>query len=127
MQFDVHAIYLVITQNQELKRGYGCQFQCTTVEYNLKPNSQVVQVMASQLFDLKLQKMYMIMYSNNPYLAQKILGINPYVILMHQEILTKSPISKIKKMLNSLSLLDYNIKNNLAIGDISLKTFIMEN
>ena len=87
----------------------------------------IIQVMASQLFDLKLQKMYMIRYSNNPYLAQKILGINPYVILMHQEILTKSPISKIKKMLNSLSLLDYNIKNNLVIGDISLKTFVVEN
>lgn len=87
----------------------------------------IIQIMASQLFDLKLQKIYMINYNNNPYLAQKVLGINPYVILMHQEMLIKTPISKIKKMLNSLSLLDYNIKNNLAIGDISLKTFIMEN
>ena len=87
----------------------------------------IIQVMAGQLFDLKLQKMYMVKYNNNPYLAQNLLGINPYAIIVNQQILTKSPISKIKKMLNSLSLLDYNIKNNLAVGNISLKTFIMEN
>lgn len=137
-EFTTETINRLVTQNTngtifdlvnfilENKKSEAISLLENLLKKKIQPIT-IIQVMASQLFDLKLQKMYMIKYNNNPYLAQKVLGINPYVILMYKEILIKTPISKIKKMVNSLSLLDYNIKNNLAIGDISLKTFIMEN
>lgn len=86
-----------------------------------------IQVMGTQLFDLKLQKIYLEINNNNIYNAQKVLGINQYRIMANWKILNNITLSKIKKLLNSLILLEYNIKNNLVIGDIGIKMLIMEN
>lgn len=85
-----------------------------------------IQVMAKQLFDLKLQKMYLTKYKNI-YHVQEVLGISSYLIMMNLKILNNISLSKIEKMLESLLLLDYNIKNNLLIGDVAIKMLIMEN
>ncbi|MBQ6280369.1 MAG: hypothetical protein IJK72_02845 [Mycoplasma sp.] len=85
-----------------------------------------IQVMATQLFNLKLQKMYLMKYKNI-YHVQEVLGINSYLIMMNLKILNNTSLSKIEKLLKSLLLLDYNIKNNLLIGDVAIKMLIMEN
>ena len=83
--------------------------------------------MASQLFNLKLQKMYLSKNNNNIYSANNSLGVNPYKIMMNEKILNNTTLTKIKKLLESLLLLDYNIKNNLVVGEIAIKMLIMEN
>lgn len=85
-----------------------------------------IQVMATQLFNLKLQKMCLSKYKNI-YNAQEVLGINSYLIMMNLKILNSISLTKIEKLLKSLLLLDYNIKNNLVIGDVAIKMLIMEN
>lgn len=86
-----------------------------------------IQIMASQLFNLKLQKMYLSKNNNNIYSANNSLGVNPYKIMMNEKILNNTTLTKIKKLLESLLLLDYNIKNNLVVGEIAIKMLIMEN
>lgn len=85
-----------------------------------------IQVMAAQLFNLKLQKMYLMKYKSI-YHVQEVLGINSYLIMMNLKILNNTSLTKIEKLLKSLLLLDYNIKNNLLIGDVAIKMLIMEN
>ena len=46
---------------------------------------------------------------------------------MNLRILNNTSLSKIEKLLKSLLLLDYNIKNNLLIDDVAIKMLIMEN
>lgn len=85
-----------------------------------------IQVMATQLFNLKLQKMYLIKYKSIHH-AQEVLGISSYLIMMNLKILNNTSLAKIERLLKSLLLLDYNIKNNLLLGDVAIKMLIMEN
>ena len=85
-----------------------------------------IQVMAAQLFNLKLQKIYLMKYKNIHH-VQEVLGINSYLIMVNLKILNSTSLTKIEKLLKSLLLLDYNIKNNLLIGEVAIKMLIMEN
>ena len=85
-----------------------------------------IQIMANQLFDFKLQKMYLLKNNNNIYDINNSLGINQYRIMMNEKILNSTTLLKIKKLLKSLLLLDYNIKNNLVVGEFAIKMLIME-
>jgi len=85
--------------------------------------TDLIQVMATQIFNLKCFKMALIQnYSTNE--ITNTLKMSPYQQKINLPLISKIPLSYLNDLLNDMYDLDYNIKHNSLIPDIALKTFI---
>lgn len=97
----------------------------------LKKKMQVItliQIISSQLFDLKLQKQYLDEYKfKGMFLSMEKLGVSSYVLQQNAKFLLNTKINKINKMLEDLFNMEMKIKNNIIVPNIAFKLFILQN
>lgn len=84
---------------------------------------ELMQVMASQLFNLKLFKLAMIERYTQSEIEQQ-LKINKFMQFANRDILKHTSVDKLNQVINELTLLDYNIKHGLINPYLGLKLML---
>jgi DNA polymerase-3 subunit delta len=84
---------------------------------------ELIQIMASQLFNLKLLKQATLEHYSQTDIENG-LKITKFMQFANRDILSKVTINQLDQVINELTLLDYNVKHNLANPYLGLKLIL---
>ena len=89
--------------------------------------SNIIAVIANQLFDLKIQKQAMLKYRHdNLWDLSKKTNIAYFILKKNESLLRNITLSTINKMLDDLLIIDYNIKTMQVLPVPAFKLFILK-